>query len=80
VAFTKKPARTDEERQEVQGALVEMLLDADETERKRLLLFALQTGEVKMSEANDLMRLVERLEQIAAPHLVSAGRSLSRQA
>ena len=65
MVFNKKPVRTDEERQEVQSDLVEMMLDADETERKRLLLFALQTGELKMSEANELCRLVERLEQIS---------------
>jgi len=42
-----------------------MLLDADELERRQLLLIALQTGELKKSEANDLLRLVERLESVS---------------
>jgi hypothetical protein len=49
----------------MQSALVEMLLDADELERRRLLLVALQTGELKKSEASDLLRLVDRLESVA---------------
>ncbi len=59
-----KPPKTEEERQEIQSALVDMLLDSDATERKQLLLMALQTGELKMSEANDLLHLVERLERV----------------
>lgn len=65
LVFNRKPPKTDEERSDVQSALVEMLLDADETERKRLLLMALQTGELKKSESAELLRLVERLEQIS---------------
>jgi hypothetical protein len=42
-----------------------MLLDADEMERRRLLLIALQTGELRKSEAADLLRLVERLESVS---------------
>jgi hypothetical protein len=42
-----------------------MLLEVDEVERKRLLLMALQTGELKMSEAPELLRLVERLAQLS---------------
>jgi hypothetical protein len=42
-----------------------MLLDADEMERRRLLLIALQTGELRKSEAGDLLRLVERLESVS---------------
>ncbi len=54
-----------EERLDGKSALVEMLLDADELERKRLLLMALQTGELKMSESAELLRLVERLERVS---------------
>ena len=42
-----------------------MLLDAGDLDRRRLLLMALQTGELKKSEANDLLRLVERLESVS---------------
>jgi hypothetical protein len=49
----------------VHSALVEMLLDADDLERRRLLLIALQTGELKKSESADLLRLVERLESVS---------------
>jgi hypothetical protein len=65
LTFNRKTPLTDEERSDAQGALVEMLLDADETERKRLLLMALQTGELKKSESAELLRLVERLESIS---------------
>jgi len=63
--FRRKPPKTQEDIEDAQSALVEMLLDADETERKRLLLLALQSGELKMSEANDVVRLVERLEKLS---------------
>ena len=61
VVFNRKPAKTVEDRSEAQSALVEMLMDADELERRRLLLIALQTGELKKSEAEELLRLVDRL-------------------
>ncbi len=65
--FNHKPPRDEAEaRRDVQSALVEMLLDADELERRKLLLIALQTGELKKSEAADLLRLVERLELISS--------------
>ena len=59
----KQPKR--EEAVDGKSALIEMLLDADEVERKQLLLRALQTGELKMSESADLLRLVERLEHVS---------------
>jgi hypothetical protein len=65
--FSRKPAKNTESRSEAQSALVEMLLDADELERRRLLLIALQTGELKKSEATEMLRLVERLESVSAP-------------
>jgi hypothetical protein len=58
-------SRSPEARSEVQSALVEMLLDADDLERRRLLLIALQTGELKRSEAEDLLRLVDRLQSVS---------------
>ena len=66
MVFSRKPAKSAEARSDVQSALVEMLLDADELERRRLLLIALQTGELKKSEATELLRLVERLESVSA--------------
>ncbi|MGD0862621.1 MAG: hypothetical protein ABSA21_07645 [Candidatus Limnocylindrales bacterium] len=66
VLFSRKRSKGSEERQIDQAGLVELLLDADETERKRLLLLALQTGELRKSEAADLLRLVDRLEAVAA--------------
>lgn len=66
MVFNRKPAKNAETRSDVQSALVEMLLDADELERRRLLLIALQTGELKKSEATELLKLVERLESVSA--------------
>ena len=65
MVFNRKPAKGPEARADMQSALVEMLLDADELERRRLLLIALQTGELKKSEATELLRLVDRLESVS---------------
>jgi hypothetical protein len=65
VVFNRKQSNDDQVRSDRQSALVEMLLDADELERRRLLLIALQTGELKKSEAGELLRLVERLESVS---------------
>jgi hypothetical protein len=67
--FNRKQPKSEEERQDAQSALVEVLLDSDELGRKRLLLMALQTGELKKSEAAELLRLVERLESISGRRL-----------
>jgi hypothetical protein len=65
VVFNRRQLKDEEARQDVHSALVEMLLDVDELERRRLLLIALQTGELKKSEDGDLLRLVERLESVS---------------
>ena len=65
--FSRKQPKEEVDRADVQAALVEMLLDAGDLDRRRLLLMALQTGELKKSEANDLLRLVERLESVSGP-------------
>ena len=65
MVFNRKSPNSQDERSEVQSALVEMLLDADDLERRRLLLIALQTGELKKSEAAELLRLVQRLESVS---------------
>lgn len=64
MVFKKQPSG-EESRQDEQSDLVEKLLNADEIERRQLLLEALQTGKLKKSEASDLLRLVERLESIS---------------
>jgi hypothetical protein len=64
VVFTRKQPNDESGRAEVQSALVEMLLDTNELGRRRLLLMALQTGELRKSEASELLRLVERLESV----------------
>ena len=65
MVFKRKPPRTEQSRQDKQSSLMEMLLDADELERRQLLLMALQTGELKKSEAGELLRLVDRLESVS---------------
>lgn len=62
--FNRKHSNSEEQPYDHSG-LVELLLDADEVERKRLLLLALQTGELRKSEAADLLRLVDRLEAVS---------------
>ncbi len=63
--FGRKKQPSEEEREAYQSGLVELLLGADEIERKRILLLALQTGELRKSEAADLLRLVDRLEAVS---------------
>lgn len=65
MVFKRKTHRTEQSREDRQSSLVEMLLDADELERRQLLLMALQTGELKKSEAGELLRLVDRLESVS---------------
>jgi hypothetical protein len=65
VVFNRKQDEDGQSRDDAQSALVERLLHADELERRQLLLAALQTGQLKKSEANDLLRLVERLESVS---------------
>jgi hypothetical protein len=75
--FTDRSSRKERARRDVQSDLIEMVLGVDEVGRKRLLLLALQTGELRRSEAADFLRLVDRLESagrpIRASELASAG-------
>ena len=59
--FNRKQVTDEDVRRDKQAALVQRLVDANEVERRQLLLVALQTGDVKKSEAGELMKLVERL-------------------
>lgn len=75
--FNRKHLNDGEDRGLDQAGLVELLLSADELERRRLLLLALQTGELRRSEAADLLRLVDRLEAVSrssSPRAASAAR------
>ena len=65
MVFSRKQSSDEQVRSDAQSTLVESLLHADELERRRLLLVALQSGELKKSEAADLLRLVERLESVS---------------
>ena len=65
MVFNRKPSKSFQDRSAAQSALVEMLMDADDLERRRLLLIALQTGELKKSEAEELLRLVDRLGSVS---------------
>ena len=63
--FGRKSPNSEERAPDTKDGLVEALLAADEVERKRLLLVALQSGEIKRSEVDELLRLVERLERVS---------------
>jgi hypothetical protein len=65
VVFNRHHSKEAEEHESDHSELVELLLGADEIERKRLLLLALQTGELRKSEAAELLRLVDRLEALS---------------
>ena len=65
MVFNRHHSKEGEEHQSDHSELVELLLGADEIERKRLLLLALQTGELRKSEAAELLRLVDRLEALS---------------
>ena len=65
MVFNRHHSKEGEEHQSDHSELVELLLGADEIERKRLLLLALQTGELRKSEAAELLRLVDRLEAVS---------------
>ena len=65
MVFNRHHPKEAEEHQSDHSELVELLLGADEIERKRLLLLALQSGELRKSEAAELLRLVDRLEALS---------------
>jgi hypothetical protein len=60
MVFNRKQAG-DDDRRDKQSTLVQRLVEADEEERRQILLVALQTGELKKSEAGELLKLVDRL-------------------
>jgi hypothetical protein len=65
--FKRRTSRKELARLEVQSDLMDMLLGMDEFGRQRLVLLALQTGELRESEAKDFLRLVDRLESAGRP-------------
>ena len=52
--------------------LIDLLLDADEPTRKLLLFQALQSGDLKKSDAEELIAQVARLERAAGPRPAKA--------
>jgi hypothetical protein len=61
MVFNRKQVPEEDVRRDRQSVLVQKLVEADEVERRKILLIALQTGELKRSEAADLLKLVDRL-------------------
>ena len=60
MSFRKQPEVLHED-------LIDLLLSADEPARRLILFTALQTGELKKSEADGVMQMVGRLERAAGP-------------
>ena len=60
--FKHRQSRDERARLEVQSDLADMLLGMDEFGRQKLVLLALQSGELRESETIDFLRLVDRLE------------------
>ena len=65
MVFNRKQLADEGVRRDRQSELVERLVEADEVERRQILLVALQTGELKKSEAGELLKLVDRLAAMA---------------
>jgi hypothetical protein len=61
MVFNRKQVTDEDVRLGRQSVLVQRLVKADEVERRQILLVALQTGDVRKSEAGELLKLVERL-------------------
>jgi hypothetical protein len=61
MVFNRKQATNEDGRRDGHSTLVQRLVEADEVERRQILLVALQSGELKKSEAGDLLKLVDRL-------------------
>jgi hypothetical protein len=72
VLFRRKRSKDEEDQAVDRAGLIGLLLGADEIERKRVLLLALQKGELRKSEVSDLLRLVDRLEGVATASEPSA--------
>ena len=65
--FKYRSSRNERARLDVQSDLADMLMGMDEFGRQRLILLALQTGELRESEAKDFLHLVDRLESAGRP-------------
>jgi hypothetical protein len=65
MVFSRKQVVDEDVRRARHDALVQQLVEADDVERRQILLVALQTGELKKSEAADLVKLVNRLAAFA---------------
>lgn len=58
--FNRKPADARE-------TLVDRLLESNIDQRRQLLMEALQRGELRLSEADEVLHIVNRLEAMAGP-------------
>ena len=65
MVFRRTNPRAEATRADIQSELVARLIDASDEERREFLLDAVQTGHLGVSEAADLLRLVERLALIS---------------
>jgi hypothetical protein len=52
--------------------LVERLLDTPADQRRFVLMCAFQSGELRLSEANEVVRMVARLETFCSSRFASA--------
>jgi hypothetical protein len=52
--------------------IVERLLDTPADQRRLVLMSAFQTGELRLSEANDVVRMVARLETFCSSRFVTS--------
>jgi hypothetical protein len=64
--FNRKPADARE-------TLVDRLLESNLDQRRQLLMEALQRGDLRLSEADEVLHIVARLEALAAPTHNGAG-------
>jgi hypothetical protein len=64
-SFTAKSGKDEGER--AQDRIVWRLLDAPSGERQFLLMTALQEGELRLSEASDVLLTVDRIESLSRP-------------
>ena len=66
--FNRKPVNRHER-------LVDRLLETPADERRLVLMAALQTGELRLSEADEVLRFATRLESVAGPRQTATGAS-----
>ena len=66
--FNHRPAQPDRREQ-----LVDELLSTPHADRKVVVMTALQTGQLRLSEADEVLLIVARLEAMAEPRREPVG-------